>query len=159
MSISDQYLIGWKSLITYCCSWLRGGDCLRGNQSRLGFKCGKSCKEEKDPIRKKTKNKQTCSCNIIYELMLMCSTFWRLDTLQLEKNVKDTHCCKPTLSCRSDLFGESSDNSAGGIMLVEGMWQFLTSSLQLLPKGETVKHYSVLKEKTEWRNSHLILFS
>lgn len=58
-----------------------------------------------------------------------------------------TYALQLTFSCSSDLFGESSNDSAGGIMLVEGMWQFLASSLQLLSQGEAVKHNSILEQR------------
>lgn len=139
--------------ITYCCTWLRGGDCLRGNQSRLGFKCGKSCREDKDLIRKTNPNKVLQYSRSSY----LCVADPGALTHFTGPSIQDTHWCKPTLSCRSDLFGESCDDSAGGVMLVEGMRQFLASSLQLLPEGETVKHYSILEEKTEGRNSNFKL--
>lgn len=64
--------------------------------------------------------------------------------------VLHTNCCQLTFSCSSDLFGETSDDSAGGVMLIEGMWQFLASSLQLLPQGEAVQHNSILEDKKVW---------
>ena len=44
-------------------------------------------------------------------------------------------------------------------MLIEGVGQFLASSLQLLPQGEAVKHNSILKQKRENRIRKLFLLS
>lgn len=62
--------------------------------------------------------------------------------------MKDALHCQLTFSCSSDLFVESSDDSAGGIMLIKSMGEFLASGLQLLAQGEAMKHDSILAHKT-----------
>lgn len=50
-----------------------------------------------------------------------------------------------TLSGCSDLLGKTSNDSAGCIMLVEGVRELLASRLQLLPQSEAVQHDRILE--------------
>lgn len=59
-----------------------------------------------------------------------------------------------TFSGSSDLLVESSDDSAGGIVLIKSMWEFLASRLQLLPQGKAMKHDSILVGDKE-KNGHI----
>lgn len=52
-----------------------------------------------------------------------------------------------TLSGCSDLLGETGDDSAGCVMLVEGVRELLASRLQLLPQSETVEHHRILERE------------
>lgn len=60
-----------------------------------------------------------------------------------------------TLSGGGDLFGEASDHSAGGVVLVQGMGKLLAGGLQLLPQGETVQHYGILGHRLK-ADYHLV---
>ena len=51
-----------------------------------------------------------------------------------------------TFSGSSDLLGETGDDTAGGIVLVQSVRQLLAGGLQLLAQGEAVEHDCVLGE-------------
>lgn len=62
-------------------------------------------------------------------------------------SLPEAHGCPPstvTFSGSSDLLGEPSDDTAGGVVLVERMGQLLARGLQLLAQGEAVQHDGVL---------------
>lgn len=65
-----------------------------------------------------------------------------------------------TLSGSCDLFSETGDDSAGGIVLVQGVRQLLSGRLQLLAQREAVKHHGILRRKkkqtTLRMNTHLL---
>lgn len=51
-----------------------------------------------------------------------------------------------TFSGSSDFLGETGDDTAGGIVLVQSVGQLLAGGLQLLAQGEAVEHDCVLGE-------------
>lgn len=51
-----------------------------------------------------------------------------------------------TFSSSSDLLGEPGNDSAGSIVLVQSVGQFLAGCLQLLAKSEAVQHDCILGE-------------
>ena len=51
-----------------------------------------------------------------------------------------------TFSGSSDFLGETRNDTAGGIVLVQGVGQLLAGGLQLLAQGEAVEHDRILGE-------------
>lgn len=51
-----------------------------------------------------------------------------------------------TFSSSSDFLGETGNDSAGSIVLVQSMGQLLAGCLQLLAKSEAVQHDCILGE-------------
>lgn len=134
--------IFWTSIksITHYCSWLRGRDCLRSNQSSLGFEGCKGWKKRKEIMLT-----HYAQYDGVRDILGKFSLQWG-----------PRNCCQLTFSRSSDLFSESSNDSACSVMLVEGMRQFLASSLQLLPQGEAMKHYSILDGKKKTGSKKLL---